>query len=50
VNIWEKMRIVLCAAAFVLLVPHASFGKMFTRCGLARELKQHGISDLRNCE
>jgi hypothetical protein len=44
------MHIILCVAAFVLLVPHASFGKTFTRCQLARELKQRDISDLGNCE
>jgi hypothetical protein len=44
------MRIVLCVAALVLLVTHSSFGKTFTRCGLASELKRHGISDLKNCK
>jgi hypothetical protein len=44
------MHIVLCVAAFVLLAPCASFGKTFTQCELAAQLKRHDISDLRNCE
>jgi hypothetical protein len=44
------MHVVLCVAAFVLLVPPVTFGKTFTRCELATELKRRGISDLGNCE
>jgi hypothetical protein len=41
----------LSLVMFVILVtPHASLAKKFTRCGLAAELKKHGIKDLRNCE
>ena len=44
------MRVVLCVAAFMLLAPYESFDKKFIRCGLAAEMKPHGVLDLRNCE
>jgi hypothetical protein len=41
----------LVAFAVLLLVTlEASHAKRFTRCGLAAELKKHGIKDTRNCE
>ncbi|KDR16709.1 lysozyme-like [Zootermopsis nevadensis] len=41
-------RLLALVVAVLLVTPHASLAKKFTRCGLAKELKKHGIKDLRN--
>jgi hypothetical protein len=43
-------RFAFVVAVLLLVTPHATLAKKFTRCGLAAELKKHGVTDLRNCE
>jgi hypothetical protein len=43
-------RVTFVVAVLLLVTLQASLAKMFTRCGLAAELKKHGITDTRNCE
>jgi hypothetical protein len=43
-------RLAFIVVVLLLATPLASHAKKFSRCGLAAELKKHGITDLRNCE
>jgi hypothetical protein len=43
-------RFAFIAAVLLLVMPYPTLAKKFTRCGLAAELRKHGVTDLRNCE